>query len=322
MQRRIRILVCILIVILCGCTSKEKNQVRFLLDWWPNPIHVPLYVGISQGYFLDEGIDLEIIKCPDAPETVPYLLSQRADVALYYMPNTIKAGQRTDELEVIGVLIDRPLRAFVFREDSGIRTPKDLQGKIIGANPEGFFGAYVKAAMNKWGIEFKEIRKVQFDPTAALMTRSVDVISGVFWNVEPELMRLHGVPTHYFTMEDFQIPSFDELIFISRKSFLKENAQFSTRFRKAIQKSIDFCKTHPDEAFSLYWAFHPDKSDMTKKWEKNCWDLTYPLYASKQELSEEKWRLFYAWLQENHLLKVEYDVGALWKGEGEQVAVR
>lgn len=305
----ISVLVCVLSV--TGCKSSSPKRVQLLLDWWPNPNHVPLYVGLSKGFFEEEGISVDIIKCADSPEAVPYLLSKRADVALYYMPNTIKAGQRTNEIQVIGVLIDRPLRAFVFREDSGIKTPKDLDGKIIGANPEGMFKAYVAAAIKVWGIQFKEVRKIQFDPTAALMTRSVDIVSGVFWNVEPEFMRMYGVNTNYFTMEDFHIPTFDELIFLSRKEFLREHPQFTERFQHALQKSIDFCQTHPDEAFALYIAYHPDKSQATRDWEKRCWNITYPLYAQEQNISEQKWKDFYVWLQQNNLIKIDYDVTTL-----------
>jgi NitT/TauT family transport system substrate-binding protein len=306
-------LLCLLLV--CGCSSDKKRQVNILLDWWPNPIHIPLFIGVEKGFFAEQGINLNIIKSPDVPESISYLISKRADLAVYYMPNLIKAGQRTKELQVIGVLIDQPLRAFIFREESEIDTPYDLQGKIIGANPEGFFGAYIRGAVEKWGVQFAEIKKLQFDPVAALMTRTVDVISGVFWNVEPELMRARGIPCGYFKVQEFGVPSFDELIFISRRDFLKNNPTIATRFRHAVMESIRYCKAHPDEAFAIYSSLHPDKSEDTNTWEKKCWEITYPLYPEEQNISEEKWVNFYKWLIENDLIKFDYDVRTLLRDD-------
>ena len=314
-MRMIKLLFILFFSLLIGCksTNKDQNkeQVHFLLDWWPNPNHVPIYVAQAKGFFAQEDIDLDILKSHDPPETVAYLLTKRADVALYYTPALLKAAQRTDQLQVLGVLVDTPLRAFVFREDSGIQEPTDLNQKVLGANPEGVTATYIRSLAAQWNIQFKDVRKMQFDPIIALMMNSVDVASGVYWNVEPERLRALGLPCTCFKLSDLSIPLYDELIFVSSHQFLDKNPAFRERFQKAIKKSIAYCKEEPADAFEIYLSFHPDKGKKTVEWERKSWDLTYPLLSNDVRVDQEKWQKFYDWMKEVQLITHEYDIAAL-----------
>jgi len=78
-------------VIMTGCQSNETEKTRLVLDWLPNPNHVPLYVGIAKGYFKDAGIDLEIKKIQDPSDPIPLLVSKQTDLAVSYSSYVLRA---------------------------------------------------------------------------------------------------------------------------------------------------------------------------------------------------------------------------------------
>ena len=286
-----------------GCSDPSSSKTRLLLDWWPNPDHVPIYVGVKKGFFQEEGFDLEILKTGEPPQALLFLLSGRAEIALHSAPNTLSALGKCPDLRFCGTLIDRPLRAFLFLSDSEIYDPHDLHDRVLGGNPEGLLFAYVHSAMKNLGIQFREVRKMSWDAPTALLTRAVDVIAGCFWNIEPVQLRASGVDTRYFTIETFGVPTYDELIFLTLRQHLEEDPSFSERFQRALQRSIDWCRAHPEEAFGVYLSAQTERSSRAVEWEREAWKLTLPLFAHAQEINEGKWEHLLQWMEAQGLVK-------------------
>lgn len=45
--------------------KKEQEKITFVLDWTPNTNHTGLYVAQDQGYFEEEGLEVEIVQPPE-----------------------------------------------------------------------------------------------------------------------------------------------------------------------------------------------------------------------------------------------------------------
>ncbi|MFZ4099055.1 MAG: ABC transporter substrate-binding protein [Chlamydiia bacterium] len=296
------------LLLLMGCAAQEQQPLRLLLDWWPNPDHVPIYVGIKKGFFLDEDVEIEVLKTADPPQALLFLLSGRTDIILHNAPHTVSVLGLCPDLRLCGILIDRPLRSFVFLKDSEIREPYDLHHKVLGGNPEGLLTAYVQGAMKKWGIQFREIRKMSWDAPTALLTGAVDVIAGIFWNIEPEQLRAAGVETRFFPIEMFGVPTYDELVFVTLRELTEQDPTFVERFKRALQHSIDWCRENPEEAFEIYVQAQPGKGPRVLAWERKAWEVTAPLCAYHQVPVEEKWKHLLEWMQAQDLVRHPTDL--------------
>ena len=62
--------VVMLAVAACGGGDDEKDRVVVALDWFPNADHAGIYVALDQGFFEDEGLDVEL-QVPGNPENPP-----------------------------------------------------------------------------------------------------------------------------------------------------------------------------------------------------------------------------------------------------------
>jgi len=295
--------VCISIIII-GCNKEPKaQQVRLILDWAPNPNHIPLYVGVHEGFFVQQGIDLNITKLQERSHATTFLLLGQCELALGYMPHTIRAHSLGAEVVPIGILIDKPLNAFIFREGEGIQTIEDLNDKKWGyCTGSGTSTHILDALLQDLHLSPSQKLNVNVDLVSALGRKQVDVIYGAYWNIETEHLRSQGIPTGYFKLSDLEFPDYYELIVLAKGGSLYAQEEFSLRFQRALQRSIDYAMNNPHEAFEIYCKFQPDKSQQTLNWEEKAWKLTLPILAKGQTISHEVWSRFENWLRHHHLL--------------------
>lgn len=289
---------------LTGCQSSDSisDKVLLTLDWLPNPNHVPLYVGIKKGYFMEEGIDLYIQKIQDPGHTTPYLMSGQSDLALSYMPHMVRFNRQNKHVKFIGVLIQEPQNAIIYPANAAIHTPQDLTGKIIGCCSGGKETVMLSALLAKNGVLPAELRLTRTDPVAFLATAKVDALYGAYWNIETEHLRSLGIETKFFKLAELGLPHYAELIVLIKEGGQYDNPTFIQHFQMALQKSIDYSKNHSEEAFRIYAESQPDKSLKTKEWEKRAWEKTIPTLAERQQISMEIFADFEKWLKAHHIM--------------------
>lgn len=294
----------LLFLLSCGQPSNKTShqmETHMILDWLPNPNHVPLFAGIEKGFFREKGIDLKITKIADPGDTVSFLSSGKVDLALYYMPETYLAIKQGAELLPVGFLVKQPLNAFIYRKELGIQKPEDLSGKKLGYVVGGFGLNFLNNILARNHVDPKEKFNVSFDLVGTLGTQRVDVIYGAYWNIESEHLKSLGIETGYLPLEDFGHPTYYELLIIANKGTPYATPEFVENFKLALQKSIDYSIANSDEAFALYSNANRDKSEKTLAWEKSAWLKTSSILAHDQINEEKVWDDFSRWIETNRL---------------------
>lgn len=291
-----------------GCKEPTKNETRMILDWLPNPNHVPLYTGIQKGFFKEQGIDLKILKIHDPGDSVPFIEAEQVELALTYMPHAIRAMTRGANIIPMGILIDQPLNSIIYRSDSTIRDPKDLNGKVIGYCIDGCSTAFLDSLFDENKINPLKKRNVSFDLVSTLGTKRVDAIYGAYWNIEGENLRSYGIETEHFELINLGVPNYYELIFIAKKNSPQSKSDFIQRFKKGLQDSINYSTEHPEEAFDYYLAANPDKGEKVRQWEIEAWLKTIPVLAKSQNIESTVWNDFSQWQIDKGLVtqKIEW----------------
>jgi NitT/TauT family transport system substrate-binding protein len=302
-QQTIPLILCGLLC--CGCQERADEKTRLVLDWLPNPNHVAIYAGIQEGFFLNQGIELEVLKVPDPSDSIPYLTSHQANLCLTYMPHTLHSLAQKAPIEPIGILIEKPLNGIIYRANEEIKTPSDLNQKVIGYAIDGYGTAFLDALLRPHQIHPTEKRNVSFDLVSTLATKQVDAIYGAYWNIECENLQALGVETDYFTLKDMGCPLYYELIFLGNKGSKETSPEFIQAFQKSMQASIDYALANPDQAFANYLKANPDKGRKVQEWERRAWYKTIPVLAKSQTVDNELWNAFVDWLVEQRLLNLE-----------------
>ena len=311
MKRFPKIIVLFLLITSCWASSIEASQkLTLILDWFPNVDHLPIYVARHQGYFADEGLEIEIISPSETSDALKLAAAGKVDIAVSYEPQTIIAAARGLDVMVIGRLIEHPLTTLLFLKGSGIKVPRDLEGKKIGYTVPGLMDVLLEAFAKLNGIRQYEAVNVGFAIVQSLAAGKVDAVMGPFKTYETVTMAQKGYDVAYFELEKWGIPDYDELIFVTSKQTLEKNQAAIMAFQGIIGRSIEYVKKHPEVALQKYLKEVPEADSKT---ETGAFKLTLPYYAASQDHDVRRWQQFAEFALEYGLIEKKVDVtDVLW----------
>ncbi len=290
--------------------TQTKKTVQLILDWVPNPNHVPLFVGVQAGIFARHDIHLEILKVHDPGDVIPYLTAGQAQVAVTYMTSLLLgAKQHGADVKVVGYLVKEPLNSLIYCGSP--QAPHSFNGKVIGCATDGIQTEMLRRILGHNDIIPQAMPNIHFDLVSMLVTGQVDAIFGAYWNIETEHLRLQGLNPQYFDLRQLGVPSHFELVLVANRGTTWAQPDFVQRFRSALDEAIAFCRKDPQRAFDIYTKANPDKTSRTLDWERRAWDRTLSTLAQQQDDEPEVWQGYYEWLEAQGLLSHPYDVQEL-----------
>ena len=116
-------------------------------------------------------------------------------------------------IKSVGVLVRSPLNHVAFLKESGIESPKDLEGKTVGYTGIPLNEAILETMMKADGADYSKVNMVDvgFELNSSLISKKADAVIGAYINHEVPLLEYEGFPTGYIDPTDFDIPSFYEL---------------------------------------------------------------------------------------------------------------
>src|SRR3954449_10625147 len=79
-------------------TDKKLEKVSLMLDWYPNAVHSFLYAAEEEGYFKEQGLDVDIQMPADTNDPLKLVAADQVDMAISYQPQVLVA--RSEEIPV------------------------------------------------------------------------------------------------------------------------------------------------------------------------------------------------------------------------------
>lgn len=281
-----------------GVTSPEKLTV--ILDWFPNPDHAPLIIAKQQGFFKEQGLDVDLIGPADPNDPPKLVAAHKADLGITYQPQFLEQVDRGLPLICIGSLIDKPLNSLVALKSSNIKTMADLKGKRIGTTSGGLSSVMLNVILNNAGLTAKdvEIINVKYNLTQALLSKKVDAVTGVMRNYEIPLMETKQHHLVTFFPEDNGIPNYSELVFITNNDQVKDKR--FPRFLAAIKKAVEYLDEHPEESWKLFSKAYPESNNAVNH---DVWFATLPYFSEDPASIDMKdWMQFANFMKQHHMI--------------------
>lgn len=191
----------------CG-TGQEPDQVAVTMriDWDVDGLYAPFYVALEEGFYAEEGLDVDIQTGRGAAENVRVVGSGQAQFGTADAGTTLVGIAEGIPVRVIGGLLRSSPAVIVARRDSGITEPRDLVGLSIGDAQEGSTAVLLPGFLRANGMDMSDINFIGMTFPArvpALMAEQIDVTAGFiqeFVNIEDEVIFIpwaeHGVETY------------------------------------------------------------------------------------------------------------------------------
>src|SRR6056297_597412 len=269
--------------------SNGDEKIDVMLDWFPNIDHLPLYVAQEKGFFQEKNLDVEILSPSETSDSLKLAAYGKVDIAVAYEPQIIAAASRGLPLTAGARLIKHPLSTLLFLENSGIQDPSDLEGKVIGYTVPGMMDILVEAFAKVNGINDLKLVNVGFSIVQSLTSGKVDAIMGPYKNYETVALAMEGYSPAYFPIEEYGIPDYDELVFITSSKNFENRKRSLGDFAGAIEKAVEYIRTDPEGSVDLFMKII---SESSHELERKAFRKTIDLYAENGNLDHSEWQIF------------------------------
>lgn len=313
-----------LITVMTACTNKTTDQqkkentkvsqslekITFVLDWTPNTNHTGLYVAQQEGYFAEEGLEVEIVQPPeDGADAL--VASGKAQLGVSFQDSMAPgvAGENKLPNTAVAALIQHNTSGVISRKGEGMATPKGMEGKKYATWELPVEQAMIKDVVENDGGDFERVElipSIETDEISALESKFVDAI-WIFYGWAGVKMELAGLETDYFAFKDIN-PVFDYYtpVIIANNTFLEQEPETAKSFLRAMKKGYEFAIANPEEAAEMLCQAVPElDKDLVTASQVYLKDE----YKSDVErwgyIEPERWNGFYQWLNENGLSEAE-----------------
>lgn len=318
-----RMLLVMVAVVLAGCTGtneksneseeKKTEEMSIMLDWYPNAVHSAIYVAQEKGYFKEEGLNVKIEMPADTNDPLKLAATGKVDLALTYQ--TQVAMSRAEGIPVVSVaaFVRHPLDVVMFKKETGIKTPKDLEGKTVGYPSTILSEALVETMVKNAGGDFNKVKMtdVGWDLMPAIATENVDAIIGGYINHEYVLLKKEGYNMEAMKIQDYGVPDNYELVLVAGEKTLAKKKDSIEKFWSAVAKGQEDVKKDPEAGLQVLLDHENDSFPLDKEVEIESLATLLPLMENEGVpfgyQDEEKWMDVANWLYETGVIKEKID---------------
>lgn len=213
-----------------------------------------LYVGTEQGFFAEEGLELNIEFGQGTAAMIPALLKGQYDIQYGGTPNLLQAVDAGMPLEAIA-LGDRSTGedgadhgGVLVPEASGIASAKDLEGKTVAVNAlKGLHEITVWQAVAQDGGDPSKINFVEMpfpDMGAAMASGQIDAAA----TSEPFIGVLASQGNRVMLSQFVQVdPDFVAAVYFAASDKIASDPELFASFVRALEKTYEYAEEHPEE---------------------------------------------------------------------------
>lgn len=228
--------------------------------------YAPMYVAIEEGYFAEEGIELTLVTGFGADKTMTAVLTDEADIGFMGSESTVYtyAGGTEDYVVNFAQLTQRAGNFLVSREPIEDFSWDMLKGKdVLGGRAGGMPQMVFEYILDKNGIDPAQVnidQSIDFGSTAAAFSGGNADFTVEF---EPHATALEQKGDGYVVAslgEDSGYVPYTS--FSAKKSYLEKNKDTVQAFTNALQKGMDYVRSHTPEEIAKVIAPQFPETDM------------------------------------------------------------
>lgn len=240
----------------------EKEDVTVILDYVANTNHTGMYVALDQGYYEEEGLNVNIVE-PTEGATATLVAVGKGDFGISYQEDVTVALTSKEALPIkaIATLIQHNTSGFVTYADKEITSPKDFEGKTYAGWGGPGEEAVLKAVMTQAGADFSKLNMVISDGSGFEALKDKVDIMWFFEGWDNVKCKLNDFPINYMELRqlDERLDYYTPVI-IANNDTLENRPELVKSFLAATEKGYKYAIENPDESAQILHKYAPDYS--------------------------------------------------------------
>ena len=245
-----------------GAAATEEIKVQ--LDWILGGKHVPFFVARDRGHFRGKGLEVRLLEGRGSLQPAQFVDTKQADYGYGDLITAIEVMAKGGKNRAIGTGMVFQGGGYIFLEESGIKVPKDLEGKNFGTTP-GDFGQVLLPALGAVA-KFDHTKVIIKNIDAAVRTpaffeRKIDFLAGARGSSIPRMAvvaKRQNKKIGYLFFRDMGINSYGHVIQVHEER-LKNNPDQIKRFLAALMDAWEWSIKNPQQALDIFMNANPEK---------------------------------------------------------------
>lgn len=283
-------------------------KMRVALDWTPNINHIGFFIAKEKGFYRDLDLEVELLSpASDNYATTPAKKVEldESDIALCPTESVISYRTKEVPFDLLGIatIYQDDLSAIAVRSDSGIMSPRDLDGKRYASYKARYEDQIVKQMIINDGgegsIEIGYPEKLSIWQT---LLKEDYHSTWIFLNWEGIDVETKNIDLRYFRMKDYKIPYSYSPLIVGSENHINENQSLYVDFLSATKKGFLYAVSHPEESVNIMRPFIPDHDadiDLYKALSVSA--TSYGDDSNWGHMKEEVINDFLSWIYKNNL---------------------
>jgi putative hydroxymethylpyrimidine transport system substrate-binding protein len=287
--------------------AQAMTSTTVLLDWFPNPDHIALYLAQKDGDFTKQHLNVAFQSPSNSTDALKLVSLGQVPLAISYEPETITAATAGLNVTAVAAMIPTPLNSLIISGKSGVSSPAGLSGKTVGTDGDPVSAQMLKAVLKKDNISLNQIKLVTVNEglVPAMVSNKVAAIISGYRNVEGIQLASLGLSPKVYPVSTQGVPNYDELVIIANKSKLASDPAYRTMVREflaGLGQGAAAAQANPAAALA---AITPVAKGYSPALLKKMVYATAPLLKNPDgfgAMSVSQWQSFANWMKSDGLI--------------------
>ncbi|HEX3736450.1 MAG TPA: ABC transporter substrate-binding protein [Solirubrobacterales bacterium] len=295
----------------CGSKSEntkgEAEKLSLDLDYVPNADHAGIYMAEKEGLFKEAGLEVAINTPTDPSAPLKDVAAGKVDLAITYEPQLMLAREQGLDVVAVAALVNRPLTSLMWLKKSGIKSAAGLKGKTVSYAGIPYQEAFLETILRRAKVPASTVKSVNvgFGLIPSLTNGSAQAMLGGFSNVEGVALREAGKAPVITPVDELGVPTYDELVFVARRSTLAEEGEKIRLFISALRRGTEAAVKNPKAATEAILAAN---TGLEPKLAAAQVEATLPLLGARTPgkpygyMDPREWEAFAGWMRDEALI--------------------
>lgn len=301
-----------------GARAQAATKVTVALDWYPNANHAGLYLALANGWFAEEGLEVDLYTPADPTTVLQTVGAGRDTFGISYQTDVLLARAEGVPVVSVAAIAQQPLMGIMTLAEAGLARPADLKGKVVAYPGIPSQEAFLVTMLEHDGLTMDDVELVNvgFDLGPAVISGRADAAMGAFWTHEPIVLDRQGVATGMMRVEEFGVPPYYELVLVASETTVADDPETVRAFLRAAARGYEAAAADPAAALDALAAASPD---LDRDVETEGMSLTAPTWTAggvafgTQE--PDRWTAYAAWMASRGLIPADLDVEAAYRAD-------
>ena len=222
------------------------EKVTLQLKWFHQFQFAGYYAAKEQGYYAQEGLDVDILERSPDKDVVKQVISGEVDFAVGDT-GILSYYARGEPIIALAAIFQHNPLVFVAKQSSGIISPYEMQGKKVMFDSVGAGDAPLRAILAEKKVNYTLIKHTFNNDD--LINDKVDVMSA-YLSAELFYFKEKGIKINIINPQNYGIDFYGDTLFTSQQQ-VNTHPERVEKFRRATLKGWQYALDHPEQLIQL-----------------------------------------------------------------------